>query len=375
MSRRRKPTPKVNPSERNVLVIGTGTIGEPLIGLLCSLEKELNIDNVLFHKRTPLKYEIAKVNSLVDKGAKLIVDKHSWDLFHEMGHKPHATMEETLAAADVIVDCTPAGNENKEKYYSRLPEKVATPQNPTSQRVYLAQGSEKGFGIPYAWGVNDNILEKRGRRFIQIVSCNSHAISRIMLAVCNNQTEYIKDSDFVCIRRANDSSQNNGFIPSPMCGKHDDDKFGTHHARDVNDLIKTVTGKDTQIYSSAMKVNSQYMHVIRFSILIDENLTKNEVVERFKKDKFVCTTFHDTTNKVYSFGRDHGYYGRIYNQAVVSLPSLAIKNVGVKTQVTGYAMTPQDGNSLLTSIAATIYGLDGNLKKSNILEKYLTAEV
>lgn len=375
MSRRRKPTPKVNPSERNVLVIGTGTIGEPLIGLLCSLKKELNIDNVLFHKRTPLKYEVAKVNSLVDKGAKLIVDKSSLELFLEMGHMPHAVTEETLAAADVIVDCTPAGNENKEKYYNKLPEKVATPQNPISQRLYIAQGSEKGFGMPYAWGVNDNIFEKKGRQFIQIVSCNSHAISRLMIAASSRHIENIEESDFVCIRRANDSSQNNGFVPSPTCGKHDDYKYGTHHARDVNDLLKTVSKKDVNIYSSAMKVNSQYMHIVRFSILVDENVSKDLVIQRFKSDKFVCTTYHDTANKVYSFGRDHGYYGRIYNQAVVCLPSLAVQNIGHKTKITGYAMTPQDGNSLLSSISAVIYGLDGDIKKTEFLEKYLTKEV
>lgn len=374
MSRRKKIIPKVNPSERNVLIIGTGTIGEPLIGLLCNLKKDLGIDNVYFHKRTPLRYESAKVNSLVDKGAKLIVDKESLISFEKMGHEPIATMDEALVAADVIVDCTPAGNKNKEKYYNNLPEKIATPGNPIPQRVYLAQGSEKGFGVPYAWGINDKVLENKDNRFIQIVSCNSHAISRIILAATNNQTESVEDSDFVCIRRANDSSQNNGFVPSPTCGKHDDDKFGTHHARDVNDLIKTVTNRDMQIYSSAMKVNSQYMHIIRFSMLINESLTKDDISQRFVNDKFVCTTYHDTANKVYSFGRDHGYYGRIYNQAVVCLPSLSVQNIKHKTRVTGYAMTPQDGNSLLSSIAATIYGLDGNVEKTVHLEKYLISE-
>ena len=50
--------------QKTVLVIGTGTIGEPLIGLLSRLKGELGIDRVIFHKRTPLDYEIAKVNSL-----------------------------------------------------------------------------------------------------------------------------------------------------------------------------------------------------------------------------------------------------------------------------------------------------------------------
>lgn len=37
--------------KRIVHVIGTGTIGEPLIGLLTDFQKELDIDEVSFHKR------------------------------------------------------------------------------------------------------------------------------------------------------------------------------------------------------------------------------------------------------------------------------------------------------------------------------------
>ena len=49
---------------KNVLVIGTGTIGEPLIGLLSDFQKKLGI-NVYFNKRTPLVDESAKVESLI----------------------------------------------------------------------------------------------------------------------------------------------------------------------------------------------------------------------------------------------------------------------------------------------------------------------
>ena len=38
---------------KNVLVVGTGTIGEPLIGLLSDFREELGI-RVFFHKRTPI---------------------------------------------------------------------------------------------------------------------------------------------------------------------------------------------------------------------------------------------------------------------------------------------------------------------------------
>ena len=38
-----------------VHIVGTGTIGEPLIGLFCDYKEQLGIDQVTFHKNTPLK--------------------------------------------------------------------------------------------------------------------------------------------------------------------------------------------------------------------------------------------------------------------------------------------------------------------------------
>ena len=49
---------------KTVLVIGTGTIGEPLIGLLCTFKAQLGLDEVLFHKRTPLMTDRSKVLSV-----------------------------------------------------------------------------------------------------------------------------------------------------------------------------------------------------------------------------------------------------------------------------------------------------------------------
>ena len=108
-------------NKKIVLVVGTGTIGEPLIGLLAVLKNRLNIDEVMFYKRTPLIDEVAKVNSLCQKGAKLVVSDSQIALkFEELGHKVSMNFREALEIADVVIDCTPAGNVNKEKYLCRI---------------------------------------------------------------------------------------------------------------------------------------------------------------------------------------------------------------------------------------------------------------
>ena len=41
-------------SRKVVHVIGTGTIGEPIIGLLGDFKEDLGIDEISFHNNTPL---------------------------------------------------------------------------------------------------------------------------------------------------------------------------------------------------------------------------------------------------------------------------------------------------------------------------------
>ena len=54
-----------------VHVVGTGTIGEPLLGLFTDFRDKMGIDEVTFHKRTPLASDRAKLNHLIQRGAKL----------------------------------------------------------------------------------------------------------------------------------------------------------------------------------------------------------------------------------------------------------------------------------------------------------------
>ncbi|MBI4525702.1 MAG: hypothetical protein HY695_18045, partial [Deltaproteobacteria bacterium] len=57
-----------------VHVVGTGTIGEPLIGILSTFREDFGIGEVTFHKRTPLLTDRSKVVVLGQKGARLCVD-------------------------------------------------------------------------------------------------------------------------------------------------------------------------------------------------------------------------------------------------------------------------------------------------------------
>ena len=360
---------------KNVLVVGTGTIGEPLIGLLSDFRDELGI-RVFFHKRTPLLDEKAKVNSLVKRGAKLVVDKDKKEAFANFGHTAVTTSGPAFDLADVIIDCTPAGNDNKENIYEAL-NNYNYCATRDKKKTFIAQGSEKGFGLPYAFGINDSALMENTDNYVQVVSCNTHNICSLVSTLSGKDVnKNFVSGDFTCIRRANDISQNGSFIASPQVGKHGDNAFGTHHAKDAHDLFKTV-GFTPNLFSSALKINSQYMHLIRFNIALKGYATEDDILNLLKENKHIALTHKTLTNKVFSFGRDHGYYGRIFNHTVIAQDSLNVSRSYGNTIVTGFCFTPQDGNSLLSSVAATLHSVHGEeyLSKMKVFDQFLFDEI
>ncbi len=348
-----------------VHVVGTGTIGEPLIGLFADFKKYLGIDEITFHKRTPMTTERAKVNHLLQRGAKLAVDSDKVADFEALGHKVDYEAQEALERATVVIDCTPAGNENKMAY-----EKLSGP------RGFLAQGSEFGFGKPYAMGINDEALIAGEDRFLQVVSCNTHNIAALVKTLAENEDHGsgLEQGRFVCMRRANDVSQDSGFAPAPSAGKHDDPQYGTHHARDASRLLETI-GWKTKLFSSAMKLNTQYMHSLWFDLELTNPMTRERALNLLRANRRIAITEKRSSNQIFSFGRDHGYYGRILSQAVVAAPTITTNG---DRDVVGFCFTPQDGNSLASSIAAALWLMDPDYDRQarmGVLDRFFFREI
>lgn len=348
-----------------VHVVGTGTIGEPLIGLLTDLRVPFGIDEVTFHKRTPLVDERAKVEDLVRRGAKLAVNKESKAEFEKVGHKPVYDHMEALERATVVIDCTPAGNENKASLYNKI----------KGPKGFIAQGSEFGFGKPYARGINDESLNRAEDRFIHVVSCNTHNFSVLIKTLAGTPDGKIrlKEGRFVAMRRANDISQDKDFNPSPKAGKHDDRDYGTHHARDAAHLFKTL-GTNLNLFSSAIKLNTQYMHSVWFDLTLEDKITRDQAIARLKENPRIALTQKTSSNQIFSFGRDHGFFGRILSQTVVSVPTITTRG---DNEVVGFSFTPQDGNALLSSLTAALWFMypEGFDERIDAIRPYLFREI
>ena len=330
--------------ERKIVhVIGTGTIGEPLIGILCEQKSNLGIDEITFHKHSPLTKDKPKIDNLMKKGARLSVLEDRVDAFKSIGLEPEFTLEESIARSSVVIDCTPGGSglKNKEKYYNKYTDQV---------KGFLAQGSENGFGKKYARGINDHVISSDDQ-FLQIVSCNTHNIACLVNTIALSiAPDNLLAGKFVCIRRSNDISQTDSYVPAPTVNAHSNNDYGTHHAKDAAGLFKTMN-LDLDLFSSALKINTQYMHTVWFNLNLKEPTSAEKVLELLDHNDRIALTEHKASNTVFSFGRDQGLYGRILNQTVVVEDSINVKN---EHEVTGFCFTPQDGNSILSSIAATV---------------------
>jgi glyceraldehyde-3-phosphate dehydrogenase (NAD(P)) len=339
-----------------------------LIGLLADFKKEWGIDEVIFHKNTPRIEDRPKVNRLIDRGAKLAVDQEKIGAFEKLGMSFTYTKDEALKAAAVIIDCTPKnyGNEHKRKYYKDLEGNTLG---------FIAQGSEFGFGKMYVHGVNDEALKPGKDKYIQVVSCNTHNLAVLIQTLALSQGhDNLVEGRFVCIRRSNDISQTSSFVPSPTVSDHIDERFGTHHARDAYHLFKTLD-LELNLFSSAIKLNTQCMHAIWFDLHLRRPITMEKTEQLLKENPRIALTHKKSANLVFSFGRDHGHYGRILNNTVVVWPSLHLSADG--TELHGFCFTPQDGNSLLSSAAAMLWFLypEDYIERLEVLRPYIYQEV
>ena len=52
-----------------------------------------------------------------------------------------------------------------------------------------------------------------------------------------------------------------------------------------------------------------------------------DIIENLENSEFLMATEKMSSNKVFSFGRDHGYHGRLLSHGVVAEQSLQLKRI------------------------------------------------
>lgn len=310
----------------NILVNGVGNIGTTMINLLSKYRSELNIDKLFLLKNKPMPWHFDEMKRFAKKGIIVLTREND-----EFGHP-----EDYLNEINYVFDCmnNGGGNANK-KWYEQLPALTGA----------CAQGSEKGFGTSFMSGLNNDKIT--GKKFVHIVSCNTHAIGSLITALCDGDYNEINSADFVIVRRSEDIGNHQRLVTSNVVARHLDPVKGTHHSIDVLDLFDTIN-VTIPITSSDITTPSQLMHGVRFNITLKNLTSKEDIQERLNLANLVSTTTKFDSNVIFELGRRYGFQGRIFSHAVVISNNILVNDFSIQ----GWAFIPQEGNTILSSIHA-----------------------
>ena len=188
------------------------------------------------------------------RGAKLAVDDDKRGEFESSATRS-ATPRRRRSNAPVVIDCTPAGNKIKAQYYETS---RAQGLHGPGQRVRVRQAVRPRH-------------QRRGPGARRDASCRSSRATPTTSPCCSRPSATTATARIACTGdlRLHAPGQRHlpgdRFIPAPQVGKHDDPEFGTHHARDAHHVFETL-GKNLNLFSSAVKLNTQYMHSIWFNL-------------------------------------------------------------------------------------------------------------
>lgn len=341
-------------------IYSPGTVGKRVIHAILANKNLLGIKELVVFKRTPDKEYMSVLEMMKIEGAKFAFERGQTKAFSELGIEADYEKNEALSAVDVLIDCSAEGvSLGHKKDYKKIAKKC---------RGFICQGAEEDYGFsekegPFIYGLNHDAFNFRRDRFIQIGSCNTHAGSFLLKAITSSlglqaclESGCLLDIRFNFIRRSLDLNQKSKSVLSTQVSGHADSEYGTHHAKDIAAAFRLkgieLKGK---ILSSAVKINEPYMHIVNFSFVFDHEITKEDVLKRLESESRILFTERDLAHYTFQWGTDYGFKGRFSNPCIVALNTVEVFKIGGgRCEVRGHAFTPQDGNFLLSNLAAMV---------------------
>ncbi|NOQ73433.1 MAG: hypothetical protein GQ574_15615 [Crocinitomix sp.] len=318
----------------NVIVNGMGNIGTTLVNMLVHYQTELRLDKIYVSKRSIHPWNQIERDFLEKQGVIICTTNEGDGL---------TSVASIINTVDYIFETTAngVGLQNLPQY-----------KNLPNLKGSSAQGSEKGYGVPFMSGVNN--AQIKDAKFVNVVSCNTHGSAALLTAFCGNNLENLETADFVVVRRSEDLGNHERLVSANVVARHLDPLIGTHHAIDVVDMFKT-KNVVCNLTSSDITTPSQLMHAVRFNITLKQSL-ENSVEEHIASNPFIATTTKFDSNVLFELGRRYGFNGRIFSHAILISGNLLVTDKTIK----GWAFVPQEGNSILSTIHAFILQMNVN---------------
>ena len=234
-----------------VAINGYGTIGKRVA---TAVNQQDDMEIIGITKTRPT-YE---AKDAVRQGYPVYVPEESKPAFAEAGIPVAGTIDDMIAAADIIVDCTPGklAQEYKAKYAA-------------AGKKAIWQGGEDHSLTGISFNANANYKESWGAQFSRVVSCNTTGLLRTL---CNIDREFgVKNAYVTLIRRAADPNDSKA---GPINAIEPVVKVPSHHGPDVQSVLPWIS-----INTMAVKVPTTLMHVHTVVAELKEAATTEQVKE------------------------------------------------------------------------------------------------
>ncbi|MFB6108693.1 MAG: type II glyceraldehyde-3-phosphate dehydrogenase [Haloplanus sp.] len=183
------------------------------------------------------------------------------DRFDDAGVEVAGEVSDLVAAADVVVDCTPSGvgAENRDLY--------ARHDTPAA-----FQGGEDADVADVSFNARANYDEAVGADAARVVSCNTTGLSRILAPL--SETYGVEKARVTLVRRGGDPGQTgrgpiDDILPDPVT-------IPSHHGPDVNTVFP-----DLDIDTLGMKVPATLMHTHSVNVTLDAAPDAEDVRDLF----------------------------------------------------------------------------------------------
>ncbi len=268
-------------SKVKVAINGYGTIGKRVADAV-TMQDDMEIVGIA---KTRPNYEAFIAH---DKGYNVYTLEGRVDDMKEAGIPASGTVEDMVAEADLVVDCTPGGIGEKNKLmYEKAGIKA------------IWQGGEDHELAGCSFNANANYAEALGRDFVRVVSCNTTGLCRVIYPL--DQEFGVNKVRVTLMRRSADPGDVkkgpiNAIIPNPI-------KLPSHHGPDVRSVMPHIN-----ISSTAVKLPTTLMHLHTLNIELDRDCSSDDVRELFAKQPRIRLIGQGigSTAEIMELGKDIG---------------------------------------------------------------------
>ncbi|HKV89649.1 MAG TPA: type II glyceraldehyde-3-phosphate dehydrogenase [Thermoplasmata archaeon] len=198
------------------------------------------------------------------------------------------TVEDMIAAADVVVDCAPekVGRENAKRY-----------RDAGVRAIF--QGGEKSDVAEVSFNALANFERARDRKTVRVVSCNSTGLARAASVIVPHWG--VAHWEATIVRRAADPAESNR---GPINGILPTFQLPSHHGPDVRTILP-----DLSIATTAVVVPTTLMHVhVNHVRTLRPPADAEHVLDRFRRTPrfhlFAPWEHVDGTPQVMEYARD-----------------------------------------------------------------------